>query len=218
MKPILVATCLSLSQAATQALACDTALLLAIDVSNSIDSAEYRLQTDGLADAVLDPEVLQALVDGQVALSVVQWSGEGHQQLSIPWTQIHAPDDVLDFSARARSMPRAFVLSNTAIGDAILFAIDQFGAAPVCLTQVIDISGDGTPNAGSDTRLARREAEQRGITINGIAIESIGLAITNFYRSSVITRNGFVVTARTHRDYPRALREKILREVARIFG
>lgn len=214
MKGIVAALCLT----ASQAFACDTALLLTIDVSNSIDVAEYRLQTDGMADAVLDDEVAEALIQGQVAVAVMQWSGVGRQELSIPWQHIRSLGDVQAFSAQARTMPRAFVMSDTAPGDAILYALDQFQNAPQCTRQVIDISGDGTPNAGSDTRTASREAERRGVTINGIAIESMGLAITNFFGSRAITRDGFVITARTHRDYPRAIREKILREVSRIFG
>ena len=202
----------------TQAIACDTALLLTIDVSNSIDVAEYRLQTDGMADAVLDAEVSEALIQGQVAVAVMQWSGVGRQEVSIPWRQMRSLAEVQDFSVEARTMPRAFVMSDTAPGDAILFALDQFADAPQCNRQVIDISGDGTPNAGSDTRSASREAERRGVTINGIAIESMGVAITGFFTRAVITRDGFVITARRHRDYPRAIREKILREVSRIFG
>ncbi|MBT8410527.1 MAG: DUF1194 domain-containing protein [Octadecabacter sp.] len=202
----------------TTASACETALLLTIDVSNSIDGAEYRLQTGGMADAVLDPEVMDALLKGQVAVSVMQWSGVDRQEVSIPWTQLRTSRDVRAFAADARTMPRAFVLSDTAPGDAILFALEHLTTAPPCRRQVIDISGDGTPNSGSDTRLAARMAERRGTTINGIAIESMGLAISNFFRSAVITRDGFVITARTHRDYPRAIREKILREVSRIFG
>lgn len=203
---------------ASQAIACDTALLLTIDVSNSIDVVEYRLQADGMADAVLDAEVSEALIQGQVAVAVIQWSGVGRQELSIPWRQLRSVADVQAFAVDARTMPRAFVQSDTAPGDAILFALDQFANAPDCDRQVIDVSGDGTPNAGSDTRLASREAERRGVTINGIAIESMGVAITGFFSRAVITRDGFVITARRHLDYPRAIREKILREVSRIFG
>lgn len=202
----------------TASQACDTALLLTIDVSNSIDVAEYRLQTDGMADAVLDAEVSEALIQGQVAVAVIQWSGVDRQEVSIPWRQLRSLADVQEFAVDARSMPRAFVQSDTAPGDAILFALDQFADAPQCTRQVIDVSGDGTPNAGSDTRAASREAERRGVTINGIAIESMGVAITGFFTRAVITRDGFVITARRHLDYPRAIREKILREVSRVFG
>ena len=214
MRVLIAALCLS----ANVASACDTALILTIDVSNSIDPVEYELQTDGMADAVLDAEVSEALILGQVAVAVIQWSGVDKQELSLPWRQLRSVADVQAFAVDARTMPRAFVQSDTAPGDAIIFALDQFADAPNCDRQVIDISGDGPPNAGSDTRLASREAERRGVTINGIAIESMGVAITTFFTRSVITRDGFVITARRHRDYPRAIREKILREVSRIFG
>lgn len=215
--PLLITTLAAIGAPMTAA-ACDTALLLTIDVSNSIDVAEYRLQTDGMADAVLDAEVSDALIQGQTAVAVMQWSGVDRQEMSIPWQHLRSVADVQAFAAAARTMPRAFVMSDTAPGDAILYALDQFANAPQCDRQVIDISGDGTPNAGSDTRLAARIAERQGVTINGIAIESMGIAITNFFNRSVITRDGFVITARRHLDYPRAIREKILREVARVFG
>jgi len=214
MKTLLSVFCL----AAAPASGCDTALLLTIDVSNSIDPVEYRLQADGMADAVLDAEVSEALISGQVAVAVIQWSGVGRQEVSLPWRQLRSIADVRRFAVDARTMPRAFVQSDTAIGDAILFALDQFNDAPDCNRQVIDISGDGTPNAGSDARMASREAERRSVTINGIAIESMGIALTSYFNRSIITRDGFVITARRHLDYPRAIREKILREVSRIFG
>jgi len=203
---------------ASQATACDTALMLTIDVSNSIDGAEYTLQTSGMSNAVLDAEVMEALIQGQIAVAVMQWSGVDRQEVSIPWRQIQTEADARAFAADARTMPRAFVQSDTAPGDAILFALDQFSNAPQCERQVIDISGDGTPNAGSDTRTASRLAERQGVTINGIAIESMGVAITTFFTRNVITRDGFVITARTHREYPQSIREKILREVSRVLG
>tara|TARA_R110002073_G_scaffold8063_4_gene45084 strand:- start:7 stop:657 length:651 start_codon:yes stop_codon:yes gene_type:complete len=203
---------------APAAQACDTALILTIDVSNSIDTAEYRLQTNGMADALLDPEIMDELIRGQAALMVIQWSGVGRQEVSIPWTQLRAEADVINLSARARAMPRAFVQSDTAIGDAVQFSLRQFADAPACARRVIDISGDGTANAGSDVRAVRNAAERAGVTINGIAIEGMGLAITGFFNRAVITRNGFVITALTHRDYPRAIRAKILREVSRVLG
>lgn len=198
--------------------ACETALLLTIDVSNSIDVAEYRLQVDGLADALLDAEITDVIVRGQSALAVVQWSGVDRQELSIPWTRLRSRADVRTFAAQARAMPRAFVLSDTAPAEALDFALRQFADAPNCDRRVIDVSGDGTPNSGSAPRPMVRAAERAGITINGIAIESMGLAITNFYRREIITRDGFVITARQHRDYPRAIREKLLRELSRILG
>lgn len=83
---------------------------------------------------------------------------------------------------------------------------------------MIDVSGDGTQNAGDDTRAVQTEAERQGVTINGIASESVGLAITGFYQRGIITTDGFVITARSHREYPRAIREKLIRELARVIG
>ena len=198
--------------------ACDTALLLAVDVSNSVDEAEYRLQIDGMADALLDPEIMLALTEGRVRLSVMQWSGAERQEMSLPWRQMLTEADVVRFSQDARALERAFVLSDTAPAEAIRFALRQFGEVDDCARHIIDVSGDGTPNSGSDTRGASRDAERAGVTINGIAIESMGLAISGFYRRALITRDGFVITARGHRDYPRAIRIKILREVSRVVG
>jgi Ca-activated chloride channel family protein len=198
--------------------ACDVALMLTIDVSNSVDYAEYRLQVDGLADALADPAIIDALVAGNSAISVVQWSGIDRQSVTLPWIGIATSRDVAALSQSARLMPRAYILSGTAPAEAILFSLSNFGPVADCARRVIDISGDGTPNIGGDVAVARQQAQRDGITINAIAIESMGLAITNFYTRHVITRDGFVVTARHHRDYPRAIRAKILRELAKVIG
>ncbi len=199
-----------------QALGCTTALVLAIDVSNSIDAGEYQIQTEGLADALLDNEIREALVRGKIALTVIQWSGRGSQQVAIPWVRMNADIDVLQFSDRARAMERAFIMSDTAVGDIIRFAAEQFRDVPDCARNVIDVSGDGTDNAGTDPRAARRAAEALGIQINGLAIEGMGLSITNFYRRHVISRDGFVMTARGHSTYAETLRKKIKREISQI--
>ncbi|WP_375259523.1 DUF1194 domain-containing protein [Citreimonas sp.] len=203
---------------AGQALACQTALILSMDVSNSVDAGEYRLQTEGLAAALRDPAIVEILVRDRVALAVVQWSGQDMQAVTLPWTQMFGSAQVEAFAAAAQSMPRAFVLSDTAPADAVDFAVAQFRDAPDCARRIIDVSGDGTPNAGGEIGRARNRAERAGVTVNGLAIEGIGVAITNFYQRNVITRDGFVVTARGHRDYARAIRLKILREISRVVG
>lgn len=205
---------------AGHALACDTALVLTIDTSGSIDRGEYRLQTDGLADALADPEVADALVAGQVALAVVQWSGAGQQALSLPWKRMLGHDAVADFSAAARGLERAFAGSDTAVGEAIGFSVDQFAAVDDCRRRVIDISGDGPINAGRPLGPARAAALAADIAINAVAIEDAGrsIPISEFYRRAVITPGGFVLTARGLADYPRAMREKLLREVAKPLG
>jgi Ca-activated chloride channel family protein len=207
----LILACLPIS-----ANACDVALALTIDVSSSVDGAEYRLQADGLADALNTPKIRDALLTADARLMVIQWSGANKQAVMIPWTRMSDIFAIQAFADKARSMPRAFFNSDTAPGDAIAFSIRQFADAPTCARRVIDVSGDGAENAGTETRSASAQAAALGIEINGIAIESIGLAITSFYYRAVITPNGFVLTARRHEDYPRAIAEKLFREVSKI--
>ena len=200
--------------------ACETALLLSIDVSGSIDAGDYRLQVEGLAAALSDPEVAEALVAGQVALAVVQWSGVEEQALVLPWQRMLSDPDTARFAARAAAIPRAFQGSDTAVGQAIRFATAQFAAVPDCARRVIDISGDGQENAGFTDARARAEAIAAGLTINAIAIEEPGPAIpiTTYYRNWIITPGGFTVTARGLQDYAETLRRKLLRELAKPLG
>ena len=209
----LLALALCAAPIARPVAACTTALLLAIDVSNSVDGREYRLQVDGLADALGDPTIAEELVRGQIALMVVQWSGAGQQEVTIPWRRMTGAGEVRAFAEAARAMPRRFIGANTAVGDLVGFALRQFGAVADCRRRVVDISGDGTDNAGTDPAAARRAAERAGVQINALAIEGLGLAITNFYRGQVVTRDGFVMTARGHETYAATLRRKILREI-----
>ncbi|MCU0826508.1 MAG: DUF1194 domain-containing protein [Tabrizicola sp.] len=200
--------------------ACETALVLSIDVSGSIDAGDYRLQAEGLASALTDPEVTEALVRGQVALAVVHWSGPGQQALVLDWQRMLSPEAVVAFAGRAATLPRAFKGSDTAVGQALTFALAQFAAVPDCVRKVVDISGDGQENAGFTDAEARAQAVATGVTVNAIAIEEPGPAfpVTLYYRSWVMTPGGFVVTARGLQDYAETLRLKLLRELAKPVG
>lgn len=213
-------TALLLCLTAQPALSCETALLLSIDVSGSIDAGDYRLQTEGLAAALSDPEIAEALVRGQVALAVVQWSGVDQQALVLPWKRMLSDPDVTRFAARAAAIPRAFSGSDTAVGQGLRFATAQFAAVPDCARRVIDVSGDGQENAGFTDARARGEAMEAGVEINAIAIEEPGPAfpITTYFRNWIITPGGFVVTARGLQDYAETLRLKLLRELAKPVG
>lgn len=194
------------------------ALLLAIDISGSVDDAEYQLQVDGTAAALRDPDIVQALLDGQVALGVMQWSSTDMQKMVQPWRRITSVAVAEDFARAAAIQKRAFGKADTAVGEAIRFAVAEFDKVPDCPRRTIDMSGDGVQNAGGALAPARQEAIEAGITINAIAIEGMGLAITEFFRRQVITKGGFVVTAGGHLDYPRAIRMKILRELVKPVG
>ena len=204
----------------SKALACETALLLSIDISGSIDKGEYAIQIQGLAAALQDPAIADALVAGQMALGVVHWSGVGRQALVLPWTRMLSAADVARFSATVAVQPRAFSASDTAVGEAVDFSAAQFTTVADCQRHVIDISGDGPENSGFTDAEARARAQSKGIEINAIAIEDMGRTdpVTRYYQKWVITKGGFVITARGLDDYPRAMREKILREISKVVG
>lgn len=211
---------IALALLATPAAACDTALVLSLDVSGSIDAGEYGLQTQGIALALADPEVAAALVRGRVALTVVQWSGPAQQAVSLPWRRMRAPADVVAFAARAAAAPRAFRGSDTAVGEGLRFALAQFPQVPDCARRVIDISGDGQENAGFTDARAHAEAVAQGVTVNAIAIEEAGQAspVTQYYRRRIVTPGGFVVTTRGLSGYAETLRLKLRRELLDVTG
>jgi Ca-activated chloride channel homolog len=194
--------------------ACDTALLLAVDVSGSISGDEYVMQMQGLADAMLDPAVIEALVLGQDKVAVLHWSGLHNQRLSLPWQTLQTPQDVAALAATIRNIKRPQDHTDTAIGAALYVALGLF-PVPGCKRAVIDISGDGTENAGTSLPTARAAVAAQGITINGIAIENAHRLplLSEYFRQSVITPDGFVITARSINDYPRAIKAKLLREL-----
>ena len=205
---------------ASPARACETALLLSIDISGSIDAGEYAIQTHGLALALTDTSIVETLVAGQMALAVVHWSGTGRQALVMPWKQMLSPADVAGFATTVSAQPRAFTASDTAVGEAIDFSTKQFSTAPDCSRRVIDISGDGPENSGFTDAKARARAADLGIEINAIAIEDMGrtASVSVYYQKWVITKGGFVITAHGLQDYPRAIREKIFREISKVVG
>lgn len=206
---------LTLGCPATAARACGAALVLAMDVSGSVDPGEYRLQVDGLAAALHHGALRDVLVNEQVALAVVQWSALGQQRLVLPWERMADMTAVDAFAARVAALPRAYPGSDTAVGEALAFALAQFEAVPDCRRRIIDMSGDGDENVGFGTPRARAAAIAAGVEVNALAIESMGLSITNYYRRWVITPGGFVETANGHLDYARAIRAKMLRELTK---
>jgi Ca-activated chloride channel homolog len=202
---------------ASPAAACETALLLAIDVSGSISNEEYVLQMHGLADALGDPDVIAALVGGQDKVALVHWSGLRNQRLSLPWQHLQSAAQVADLAAAIRTIKRPQDHTDTAIGAALYFSLDLFSQVPDCQRHVIDISGDGAENASTSLPAARAEVEANDITLNAIAIEENAedTRLTGYFRRFVITSDGFVVTAQGLTDYPRAIHEKLLRELTK---
>ncbi len=202
---------------ASAAPACETAIVLAVDVSGSISMDEYDLQMQGLAEALSDPDIIKALVDGQDALSIVQWSGSNRQTLALPWQTPRTEAEVADLAATISKIKRPHDYTDTAIGEGVRFATQQFLTAPSCQRHIIDVSGDGSENDGMTLPAARAEAETAGITINGVAIEinDVDQKLTDYYRLAVMTPDGFVVTAGGLPDFPRAIHIKLTRELVK---
>ena len=199
------------------ALACEVALVLSIDVSGSVDEREYRLQMDGLATALTDPTVADALVEAKAMVAVMQWSGTSRQAVSVGWTEIVNHNSVAALSRQVTEATRAWRHFSTAIGEALGLAAELHGEiAGKCRRAVVDVSGDGPSNEGVEVGRMRDALVRGGVQINGLAIETTEEGLTTYYRREVVGGPGaFVMTAKTFEDYPRAIRRKLLREITK---
>jgi Protein of unknown function (DUF1194) len=207
--------------------AVDVLLVLAVDVSRSIDEAEARLQREGYRAAVADPAVVEAVrggILGAVGLAYVEWSAAGSQRLLLPWTRIASRADADAWAERLAAAPRASH-GWTSISGAIGFSRRVLGEAPwEAARRVIDVSGDGVNNSGPPPERARDSAVAEGITINGLPILGDrpahgpgGVPLDGYYRESVIGGPGaFVVVAEGFESFGLAVRRKLVREVSEL--
>ncbi len=210
---------LSLSLISAPVAACDIALLLAVDVSGSVDPVEYRVQMDGLAAGLRDGVVQEALVQAEAAVAVMQWAGEGRQEVSVPWTRVRNLAEAETLAQAVEASPRAWAKYSTAIGDALWRAAELMEVAPKCRRQVIDVSGDGISNEGRAPSEGRARLSTMGVTVNALVIETDEADLTGYFWENVITGAGaFVVTANGFEDYPARIRHKLIREVAEQFA
>jgi hypothetical protein len=208
----------------------DLLLVLAADVSRSIDAAKFQLQRDGYAAAISDPRVLDTIKSGhsgRIGLTFVEWSGVGAQHVVIDWTAIGDAATAKDFGDRLLEAPRSFA-DRTSISGAIEFAMDQFTRTPFASARrIIDVSGDGTNNAGRDVASSRDDAVAKGVTINGLVILSENPmswnpdhtnppgGLDNYYRNNVIGGPGaFVMVAKDFNSFGQAMIGKLIAEVA----
>ena len=202
---------------ATQAAACDLALVLAVDISGSVDPREYRIQMDGLAEALRDGTVAEALVDQQAMVTLLQWTGSSRQRQSLAWTQMTDFAAVDAFADAVEADPRIWRNFSTAIGEALLVSRDLLAQMPQCLRHVVDVSGDGRSNEGAEPGAMRTRMARAGITVNALAIETDDTDLTGYFYENLIRGAGaFVETAGGFDDYPAAILRKLQREPARI--
>jgi len=204
----------------------DVELILAVDVSYSMDMDELAIQREGYAQAIVSKEFLQALKtgpNGKISVTYFEWAASSDQKIIIPWRVIDGPEtaDAVANEIMKTPIRRA---SRTSISGAINFAMPLFDENPHRgLRRVIDISGDGPNNNGSPVTIARDAALEKGITINGLPImvkepSYSTMDIDNldfYYEDCVIGGPGsFVVTIKEREKFKEAIRTKLLLEVA----
>jgi uncharacterized protein DUF1194 len=212
----------------------DLLLVLASDVSRSVDAAKFKLQRDGYVAAISNPRVIEAIKSGphgRIAICFIEWSGVGAQKVVIDWTVIDGTKAAQDFASQLDEAQRSFA-DRTSISGGIDFAMAQLEHAPFeAARRTIDVSGDGTNNSGRDVTAARDEALAQGVTINGLVILSEQPLSWNadhtnppggleaYYRNNVTGGpNSFVLVAENFNTFGQAILNKLVAEVAAADG
>lgn len=213
---LLLATLFSSASAST----CRQALLLAIDVSSSVDASEDRLQRGGIAAALIAPEVQDAFfaTDQHVALAIYEWSGRYNQQILLDWLIIDSRSKLFLAAEKIANSKRSHNDFPTAMGYALGYGAGMLEKAPSCLYKTLDVSGDGQNNEGFGPAQAYAEFPFDGVTVNGLVVNGADFEAENgliaFYKAQVIRGPGaFVEIAQGFKDYERAMRRKLQREL-----
>ena len=206
--------------------AVDVALVLAVDVSRSIDEDEARLQREGYRTAMSDPVVVAAIrggMIGAIGIAYVEWAGIEYQRTVLPWRRIAAQADADAWGAALTEAPRAS-LSWTSISGGIRHSRAVMTECPWEATRkVIDVSGDGVNNSGPPADRERDAAVAEGITINGLPIindrPTFGrlppVPLDDYYRENVIGGDGhFMIVAEDFESFGMAVKRKLIREIA----
>ena len=210
---------------------CRLALVLALDVSSSMDAAEHQLQRHGLAKALLAPEVVRAfLTQDPVALYVFEWSGPSTQAPFPPgWQIIHSEEDLARIATTMVGHPRSGMDDphrSTGLGVALSFAANALQQGPDCRARTIDVSGDGVSNDGFGPAFAYGHYPFEGVTVNALVIggeqsvdghvgppQDDGELVAWFQAEVLLRPGAFWILADGYQDYERATTVKLLREL-----
>jgi hypothetical protein len=209
--------------AATQV---DLMLVLAVDVSRSVDEVEAELQRRGYVEAMTSQRVIDAILSGEnrrIALCFTEWAGAHYQALVVDWSVIDSPAAARRFADKLAEAPRTSQ-SWTAVGAAMAFAARRFETPNLeARRRVIDISGDGRTNDGPPAELVRDRLVAQGIVINGLPVmmnrTNFGrppdTGLDKYYEENVIGGPGsFMIPAESFDDFGRAVRSKLIREIS----
>lgn len=204
----------------------DMRLVMAVDVSRSVDAEEYELQKDGYARALSDQRIIDAIMSGptqRIGVCYVEWAGPQMQRTPIDWTLLDGKAACERLSARITGLPYE-PHSWTGVGAGMRYAAARFDHAPFASRRmVIDVSGDGRNNNGPPADIVRDELVAKGIVINGLPIVSdkpnFGRPperdLDRWYEENVIGGPGsFMMVAQGFGDFARAVRNKLSREIA----
>ena len=212
----------------------DLLLVLAADISRSVDDHKFRLQREGYAAAIVNRRVIQAIQsgpNGRIALCYVEWAGPQAQTTIIDWTIVANLHDAEQVAVRIREAHRSF-MDRTSISAAIDYALQLFPRSPYqAARHVIDVSGDGVNNSGGDLTASREHALRNGVTINGLVILSdLALSINpqhthppgglqSYYERNVIGGPGaFVIAAESFDAFGQSIVSKLVKEIAELSG
>lgn len=201
----------------------DLVLVLAVDVSFSMDPEEQELQRQGFVEAFRSPHIHRAIARGaigRIAVTYMEWAGASDQRVLMPWTVIYGAEDAMAFADQLSSRPirRGQNTSISAAIDTAVLLIRRSGYTSV--RRVIDVSGDGINNQGRGVTEARDDAVAAGITINGLPIMMDRMSVDTteldlYYRDCVIGGLGaFVLPVRERQQIVRAIKTKIIMEVS----
>jgi hypothetical protein len=208
----------------------DLLLVLAADISRSVDEVKFQLQRLGYATAFSDSRVIEAIrsgPNGRIAVAFIEWSGPLSQKTVIDWMVISDDKTGRLFGDHIVEASRAFA-DSTSISAGIDFAMTELDRAPYeARRRVIDVSGDGDNNSGRNVTAARDEAIAKGVTINGLVIlteaplsrnplhtDPLG-GLANYYRNNVIGGPGaFVMVAENSNSFGDIIVKKLIAEIA----
>ena len=226
----LLALVFALSAPARAAEQVDLLLVLASDVSRSVDTRKFQLQREGYAAALSNPRVVEAIKSGphgRIAICFVEWSGATSQKLVIDWTVVSDAASARKIGDQMIELPRSFA-DRTSISAGLDFSMSLIERAPFEATRrTIDVSGDGTNNSGRDIASTRDEVLAKGVTINGLVILSDAPlpwnpehtnppgGLDEYYRRNVTGGPGsFVMVAENHNSFGQAIVKKMIAEIA----
>lgn len=217
---IRVGLCAGLLLAGPAAAECRLALVLALDVSSSVDATEDRLQRGGLVAALTAPEVSAAFFvsDQLVALAVYEWSGRYNQEVLLDWTLIENPMTLLSAAEKIAASTRSHNDFPTAMGYALGFGAGLLQRGPPCVFKTLDMAGDGQNNEGFGPAAAYAEFPFADVTVNGLVVNGADYeaetGLIAFYQAQVLHGPGaFIEIAQGFEDYERAMRRKLEREL-----